>query len=129
MPYTYTSFETTDANDDLWKKIETHLNGLTEYQSVSVKIAASNQNDGKARAVVYYTRDKPSEGPKAPTGPWLSKVFSTDSDYDKMYQDVMAFLNGSDPDGPATSELYWSRISMTNAHTFKSNIVVWYRKD
>lgn len=125
LTFTYQQFESHEADDDLWAQVVNALNGLNAQQRNSVKIASSDQDNGPARTVLIYTGDDEPAGSISQLGEsWSYTVFSTGSDYTEMYQECVDFLNG---DELTDLQKYYSRISMTNAHSHKSNLVVWYR--
>ena len=123
MIFTYKSFSSDEADQNLWNKVQNSLNALSDAEMQSVKIASSDQKSGNARTLIITTD---STAPNSSTlgEQWLYQEFDTNSDYSDMYSDCVNFLNS---DALSTAQKYFSHISMTNAHDNKSNLMLWYR--
>ncbi|HAA58294.1 MAG TPA: hypothetical protein DCE42_26260 [Myxococcales bacterium] len=116
----------------IWDDVLKLLNALeTENERSSVKIAMSNISNSSelrtnpCRAVIYYTTDDaPTPRDTSLTGTWDWSDNKADTDYDKMYDECLDSLN----------ELSWdrsynARISMTNAGSHTSHLMLWCREE
>lgn len=109
-----------------WDEVQYKLNNLKDNQKKSAKVAISQtRKKNDARAVLFFTdQERPPNPEQVLSGTWQYKDFTTNSDYDKMYQKCQNFLN----DELNAYQSYYARISMTNAGSHSSHLVVWYRE-
>lgn len=125
MVFTYQSFETKEADSELWGQMNNYLNSLSTKRTDSAKIGTSDQRTKEARAVIISTDDKaPSIGSLGDA--WSYQEFLSGSDYDKMYQECVDFLN-DDTNRLTLTQKYYSRLTFTNASANDSKLLIWYR--
>lgn len=124
MNFKVKSFIANDANDGLWGPILNEIHSFpSPLEQASLKIAASDAKDNKARAVMFFC-DSPPPPPLRGFVNWYSKSFNDNAGYEQMYQDCSEYLNygGQLND----TQKYYSRIVMTNARGAASTLTLFY---
>lgn len=126
MTWSYQAFTSGQADGDLWNQVINSLNKLNSSQALTVKISSSDQKGGDSRAVYFYLVDPDQIPDPATLGTtWTFKEFSTNTNYNAMYQELADFLNN---DTSLTNiQKFYSLTSMTNAQGHDSKLILWYR--
>jgi hypothetical protein len=105
----------------------------------SLKIATTDAYTDHANALAFYflPDDHNTAPPVRPTGKnWVYAAFSN-SNYEVLWNQVTAFLNGTEqtpvggtaPIKISTSQAYYSQISALEAHREDPAVLVWYLAD
>ena len=88
-------------------------------RGVSPKVGLSNQHHGDARAVVFTFVGLPA--PQTPTFTWKLATFTTQTDYEQMYNQALTALNGLPlPSAQA------SIVTMTNMEDGDATLTIFY---
>lgn len=125
MSWTFQSFD----DDSLSKMIDAAQNRLQslatedgDFVSQSAKVALSDQQNGDARAVVFY--DPNLTAPLAPlTGDieWVNKNHRSREDYTDLYNKTLADLKALEP-----NQAFWAKISFTNRRDGEAAMILYY---
>ena len=103
---------------------------MTSTQANTVKICASDQEDGDARCLMVWNSTLSSIPDPLTSTNWNFYQWSTGSDYQSMYSGLVDSLNSNKlPDGTSLSvgQVYYSNIAMTNYHGGNATLSLWYR--
>ena len=129
MAYSYKEFTDNDVTN-VFSSMRNELNSLTSEEANTVKICTSDQKGGDARSLIVWNGD-PASIPGRPKGTvWQYYTWPTYSDYDQMYRDLIDALNNKKlPNGTnlTDSQVYYSKITMTNYQSGDATLSLWYR--
>jgi Vacuolar protein sorting-associated protein 62 len=126
-----------DPNQDIRVVLDEMNKWVQAHDSVpalvaTAKLAASNQRRGDARGIIFYYLGKLPLQPVAGKN-WFAQTYTTDNDYQYLYDSGLKFLGGQQPSDNGTTltleQSIVALVSMSNAQHNPATLTVWWPAD